>query len=134
MKRIALLICFAVCLFSLLIASVFAHPGGTDGNGGHTNHSTGEYHYHHGYSAHDHYDMDGDGVVDCPYDFDDKTNHSNSSAISSPQATEPASIPAATSSKTNTTSHLNLKTVLGCIIAIGMYIFFMFILPFLMKR
>lgn len=75
MKRITLLICFAVCLFSLLIAPVFAHPGRTDSKGGHTDSSTGEYHYHHGYSAHDHYDMDGDGVVDCPYDFDDKTNH-----------------------------------------------------------
>ena len=76
MKRKSLLICFAVCLFFLLVAPVFAHPGGTDGRGGHTNHSTGEYHYHHGYSAHDHYDMDGDGVVDCPYDFKDNTKHS----------------------------------------------------------
>ena len=39
------------------------------------NHSTGEYHYHHGYSAHDHYDMDGDGNVDCPYDFNDQTSN-----------------------------------------------------------
>lgn len=75
MKRIAFLICFAVCLFSLIVAPVFAHPGRTDGKGGHTDSGTGEYHYHHGYSAHDHYDMDGDGIVDCPYDFDDKTNH-----------------------------------------------------------
>ena len=81
MKRIALLICFAVCLFSLLIATVFAHPGRTDNKGGHTDHSTGEYHYHHGYSAHDHYDMDGDGVVDCPYDFDDKTDHSSRESV-----------------------------------------------------
>ena len=73
MKRIALLICFAVCLFSLLVSTVFAHPGRTDGNGGHTNHSTGEYHYHHGYSPHDHYDMDGDGDIDCPYGFNNKT-------------------------------------------------------------
>lgn len=133
MKRISLLICFAVYLFSLLIVTVFAHPGKTDSKGGHTDTSTGEYHYHHGYSAHDHYDMDGDGVVDCPYDFDDKTNHSNSSAISSPQATEPARTPAATSSENNTTSDVNLKTVLGFIIAIGIYVFFMFILPFLMS-
>ena len=41
------------------------------------NHSTGKYHYHHGYSAHDHYDMDGDGIKDCPYDFKDTTNRSN---------------------------------------------------------
>lgn len=56
-------------LILLLPVSVFAHPGKTDGKGGHWNHSTGEYHYHHGYSAHDHYDMDGDGKKDCPYDF-----------------------------------------------------------------
>ena len=64
-----LLLCFPVI--------VKAHPGRTDSRGGHTNHSTGEYHYHHGYSAHDHYDMDGDGNVDCPYDFKDKTNSSS---------------------------------------------------------
>ena len=58
--------------------SANAHSGKTDSSGGHTNHSTGEYHYHHGYSAHDHYDMDGDGDRDCPYDFDDKTDHTNS--------------------------------------------------------
>ena len=75
MKRRVLIICFTV---SLLVATVFAHPGGTDGSGGHRNSSTGDYHYHHGYSAHDHYDMDGDGDLDCPYDFDDKTDHSNS--------------------------------------------------------
>lgn len=53
--------------------TVMAHPGRTDGRGGHTDHSTGEYHYHHGYSAHQHYDIDGDGKADCPYDFKDAT-------------------------------------------------------------
>lgn len=47
-----------VALFSIPTS---AHSGGTDSNGGHYNHSTGEYHYHHGYSAHQHID----GV--CPY-------------------------------------------------------------------
>ena len=41
--------------------SALAHPGRTDANGGHTDRSTGEYHYHHGYPAHQHYDIDGDG-------------------------------------------------------------------------
>jgi hypothetical protein len=68
-----LLIIFAIAA----ALTVYAHPGRTDGAGGHTNHSTGEYHYHHGYSAHDHTDMDGDGVRDCPYEFVDKTDHSN---------------------------------------------------------
>lgn len=69
----------------LLIISIiaplpsFLHPGRTDSNGGHYDRSTGEYHYHHGYSAHQHYDMDGDGKKDCPYDFHDKTNHNSGS-------------------------------------------------------
>lgn len=55
MKKIVISV---VCVFLLLFiyAPSFAHPGGTDENGGHTDHSTGEYHYHHGHSAHKHYD------------------------------------------------------------------------------
>ena len=113
MKRIILFICFVACLLALVIPTVFAHPGRTDSKGGHTDTSTGEYHYHHGYSAHDHYDIDGDGVVDCPYEFDDKTDHS--------------------SRENDSTSNLNLKAVLGFIIAFGIYVFFMFVLPFLMS-
>lgn len=77
MKKVLLVILILATLISLVIC-VNAHPGRTDGAGGHTNRSTGEYHYHHGYSEHSHYDMDGDGEVDCPYDFKDKTNHSPS--------------------------------------------------------
>ena len=94
MKKAIIILSVLVLIAFVAIAmapSVNAHPGRTDGNGGHTNHSTGEYHYHHGYSAHDHYDMDGDGVVDCPYDFDDKTDHSSQSrtSVSSGISTEP---------------------------------------------
>lgn len=67
----------AITLF-LLETKAYAHAGKTDWQGGHTDRETGDYHYHHGYPAHDHYDMDGDGKADCPYDFDDKTNHSSS--------------------------------------------------------
>lgn len=70
-------------LLSLLITPVFAHPGRTDSAGGHYDRSTGEYHYHHGYSAHQHYDMDGDGIPDCPYNFKDTTNHSSGSSSNS---------------------------------------------------
>lgn len=66
-KQIALLI-VGVLLANLPIS---AHPGKTDGDGGHYNRSTGEYHYHHGFSAHQH----TDGV--CPYDFQDRTSHSS---------------------------------------------------------
>lgn len=66
---------FAFSLILLLLTSAsltaFAHSGRTDSSGGH--YDDGDYHYHHGYPAHDHYDMDGDGVRDCPYRFDDKT-------------------------------------------------------------
>lgn len=69
MKRVAsiILLCAA-----LLVTTAFAHSGRTDGDGGHYNRSTGEYHYHHGYPAHQHID----GI--CPYEFDDKTNHGSS--------------------------------------------------------
>lgn len=49
-------------LILFLPVAAFAHSGGTDAKGGHYNHSTGEYHYHHGYSAHQH----PNGV--CPYE------------------------------------------------------------------
>lgn len=58
----------------LCLVSVSAHPGRTDKNGGHYNHSTGEYHYHHGYPAHQHID----GV--CPYDYDDRTGWNSGSS------------------------------------------------------
>lgn len=71
---------FIVALLILLFTiTVSAHSGRTDSNGGHYDHSTGGYHYHHGYSAHQHYDMDGDGIIDCPYEYRDKTNHNNTS-------------------------------------------------------
>lgn len=69
MKK-TLLILVAILLIS---SNSYAHGGRTDENGGHTDHSTGEYHYHHGYAAHDHYDMDGDGDLDCPKTF--QTEH-----------------------------------------------------------
>ena len=81
MRRISCAVFCVVFLLALRI-NTNAHPGNTDGKGGHHDRSSGEYHYHHGYSAHQHTDMDGDGVLDCPYEFDNKTNHqpeSNSS-------------------------------------------------------
>lgn len=85
---------FLSLLFALflLITPVFAHSGRTDSNGGHYDRSTGEYHYHHGYSAHQHYDMDGDGIPDCPYNFKDTTNHSSGSSSSYSYTTGPTTI------------------------------------------
>jgi hypothetical protein len=74
MRLHKLLIAIALCLCLSVVVS--AHPGSTHSDGGHFNRSTGEYHYHHGYPAHEHSDMDGDGNLDCPYLFDDKTESS----------------------------------------------------------
>jgi hypothetical protein len=76
-----------ICIALMLLVScfvtvlVFAHGGRTDANGGHYDRSTGEYHYHHGYPAHQH----TDGV--CPYDYDDKTNHYSASEDDSTDTT-----------------------------------------------
>jgi hypothetical protein len=75
-----------VFIASIAVLSSFTilHSGRTDGYGGHYDNSAGEYHYHHGYSAHDHYDMNGDGIADCPYTFKDNTsNKSNESKYDS---------------------------------------------------
>lgn len=72
-KRILAAAALALVLPLLTVA---AHPGRTDSNGGHTDSDTGDYHYHHGYAAHAHFDMDGNGTIDCPYEFDDQTDHS----------------------------------------------------------
>ena len=75
-KKRILLCVFLFVFIRAAVVIVSAHPGKTDGSGGHTDHNTDEYHYHHGYPAHYHYDMDGDGDLDCPYNFEDKTDHS----------------------------------------------------------
>lgn len=81
-----------IIIFIILILSlpsiVFAHKGRTDSNGGHTDRSTGEYHYHHGYGPHQH-----PGGV-CPYDYDDKTSYSSGTS-----STTQTSAPVSTSSK-----------------------------------
>ena len=66
-KRIIILL-LTICFFIFLSYSLFcfAHSGRTDYAGGHYDRSTGEYHYHHGYPAHQH----KDGV--CPYETREK--------------------------------------------------------------
>lgn len=53
--------CLLIIFVSIFDLS-FAHHGRTDSSGGHYDKSTGKYHYHHGYSAHQHIN----GV--CPYE------------------------------------------------------------------
>jgi hypothetical protein len=64
MKRLLVLL-LCLLLTACFSTVVSAHSGGTDSKGGHTNHSTGEYHYHHGYPAHSH------RGGECPYEADD---------------------------------------------------------------
>ena len=86
------LVAILFLVFSILISSlVYAHPGRTDGSGGHTDRSTGEYHYHHGYDDHQHYDIDGDGFADCPYNFKDNTIHKDSSTVKDEQKKDSSS-------------------------------------------
>lgn len=61
MKKIIL---FVLIIIMLLLPLSLAHQGKTDSYGGHYDTSSGEYHYHHGYSAHQHIN----GL--CPYEDD----------------------------------------------------------------
>lgn len=76
MKKI--FISLFVIMYIIFAASGFAsaHAGKTDKYGGHYDNETGEYHYHHGYEAHEHIN----GV--CPYDFDDQTNYRTGTSVS----------------------------------------------------
>ncbi len=70
MKKILFIILSLIISVIFFTNTVFAHAGKTDEAGGHYDHQSGGYHYHHGYPAHSH--TNGH----CPYDFDDKTDHS----------------------------------------------------------
>ena len=70
-----------VFILSVILLVIVLHSGRTDGNGGHYDHSTGEYHYHHGEGPHQHYDMDGDGIKDCPLERREKIGNAIATAI-----------------------------------------------------
>lgn len=80
--HIVLLFAFAILL------PVYAHPGRTDSNGGHVDKSTGEYHYHHSYPAHQHTDINGDGIPDCPYSASSSVTTAPTIAIDSSRLEE----------------------------------------------
>ena len=50
MSKKNLSIVILLCISTL----AYGHSGGTDSQRGHRNHSTGEYHYHHGMGPHQH--------------------------------------------------------------------------------
>lgn len=90
MKRI-LLLTIAACMAVSVTGSALAHPGRTDSQGGHTDRDTGEYHFHHGYPAHQHEDRDGDGVKEyCPYNFSDNTGENSGTPSSRTSSSRPA--------------------------------------------
>ena len=75
MKKLFISI-IAIILFLTTVS--FAHKGRTDSEGGHYDSSTGLYHYHHGYPAHQH----TDGM--CPYDYNSTSSlFTNTSSIDS---------------------------------------------------
>ena len=82
MKAKSLLCLFIVFITILsVIVPAFAHSGRTDSRGGHYDSSTGEYHYHHGYPAHQH------TGGKCPYDYDDKTSYNSNTSSTSKNST-----------------------------------------------
>lgn len=77
LKKSFLLVILLLTVLSSLPLVASAHSGKTDANGGHWDHSIGEYHYHHGKPAHYH----KNGI--CPYEvndtFDERDNGKNES-------------------------------------------------------
>lgn len=71
MRLPVVVVLFAAALAFALSTTVFAHPGRTDSSGGHYDRETGEYHYHHGFEAHQH--VNGE----CPFDFVDLTGQNS---------------------------------------------------------
>lgn len=116
------LLAFLLAFLLLLSPTVLAHSGKTDANGGHYDRSTGEYHYHHGYPAHQHYDMDGDGVADCPYDFDDKTDHSSRSDSGSSHAVQSTPRPSPQKSDDSKTKHISVGGIVAAAILVPIFV------------
>ena len=80
MRLPVVVVLFAAALAFALSTTVFAHPGRTDSSGGHYDRETGEYHYHHGFEAHQH--VNGE----CPFDFVDLTGQNSGGGASSNKA------------------------------------------------
>ena len=120
------LLAFLLAFLLLLSPTVLAHSGNTDANGGHYDRSTGEYHYHHGYPAHQHYDMDGDGVADCPYDFDDKTDHSSRSDSGSSHAVQSTPRPSPQKSDDSKAKHISVGEIVVSVILAPIVVLYAF--------
>lgn len=124
MKRRLLLLLLVLLLLS---PAAYAHPGRTDSNGGHTDAATGEYHYHHGYPAHQHYDIDGDGTPDCPYLF-------KTAAKSTTATTSAATSSTASSLKVQTAKSASASVDTDTMIFFLIFIFLAFAVCFFLLR
>lgn len=79
--------CWRLLLVGFLSIFLVFHSGRTDKNGGHTDHSTGEYHYHHGEPAHTH-SPNNEPDDWCPYrDGGEPTRKKRSASTPMPQST-----------------------------------------------
>ena len=116
-KTLLLLIGLSFCL--TLICS--AHAGRTDENGGHYDRGSGEYHYHHGYPAHQH--TDGK----CPYDFDDRTGEDSGSPSSGSNSRPHGSGNSGTSSSSGTSSWSPFWRIICLIVIAPPILFFCFL-------
>lgn len=116
------LLAFLLAFLLLLSPTVLAHSGKTDANGGHYDRSTGEYHYHHGYPAHQHYDMDSDGIIDCPYDFYDKTDHSSRSDSGSSHAVQSTPRPSPQKSDDSKAKHISVGGIVAAAILVPIFV------------
>ena len=96
MKRTTILFLTILWILFLPISGA-AHPGKTDANGGHYDRSTGEYHYHHGYPAHQH----PDGI--CPYESEAEIATATTGKTSESTEKDEATKAPATTEKTETT-------------------------------
>ena len=81
MRRILLIVAF-LCVLAF---PSHAHRGSTDSLGGHYSNSYGGYHFHHGYTAHQH----TNGI--CPYDKSGRTNWPTSKPDRQKQTLRPSS-------------------------------------------
>lgn len=120
------LLAFLLAFLLLLSPAALAHSGKTDANGGHYDRSTGEYHYHHGYPAHQHYDTDGDGIIDCPYDFDDKTDHSSRSDSGSSHAVQSMPRPSPQKSDDSKAKHISVGEIVVFVILAPIVVLYAF--------
>ena len=108
---------FILLLLVLTVIPAYAHPGSLDDKGGHTDSATGEYHFHHGYPAHQH--TNGQ----CPYNFDDQTNRD----YNKPSQSYSTGIPKTSKPAYTLWDHItNVLTAAGVSAMLGLLILIMF--------